>query len=356
MPAWRRRTVRLHLLPVLAAAGLAVFIVSQSCHECALAQSKKKAPSITWVEASGKDFKSSEELKDRSIYADWKGPTNMLAKPLLFYFYWPTEDKDSKDKDSKSQAQNTEKMDKILDSEKVRTHAKDFSCIKVDLRVLKQWGSKGDVLAAKYDVKKAPALVFYDRTGFPQSSISGSTTEATLAEKLKFVASIGEADSGGDWTTADATDYDDKKSFKKRSVFEDWSQTRELGKAKPMVFFFYWPVEDKKDKEASKQDKDQAKKTEEMEKSFTNGAVSKQLARFYCFKVDLKELKGFVSEKEGKDYGKAYTSKYKVKKAPILVVFDYKGNRLMSIGKMEASKLAKKLKYAADKSDKLLKK
>jgi thioredoxin-related protein len=350
-------SVKLQLLSTLAAILLVAFLFSQLCHVCVFAQSKKEVPSINWVEASGKDFTSSEELAKRTIYQDWKGPTGMKSKPLIFYFFWPAEDKKSPDKDAKEQAEKTEKMDKVLDSERVKKEAEQFFCVKVDLRVLKQWGSKGETLAAKYDTKKAPTLVFFDRTGFPQGDISGSTTEATLAEKLSFIASIGSSGSGGDWVTADALDYEDKKSLKKRSVFEDWAQARELGKAKPMIFFFYWPVDDAKDKEADKEAKEQAKKTRELEKILRDSAVSKQLSRFYCFKIDLKELKSFVSEEEGKDYGKAYVAKYKVKKAPYLVIFDYQGTKLMgTTGKMEASKLAKKLKYAADKSDKKLKK
>ena len=312
---------------------------------------QSKDTSIDWKEAEAKDFSSNEELKNRPIYNDWEKPKGITSKPLLFYFYWPVEDKTSADKDTKSQAEKTEKMDRILASDGIREESAPFACIKVNLRVLKQWGSKGEALSAKYGVRRAPALAFFDRTGFPQGHIVDSTNEATLGEKMSFVASIGSSGSGGDWTSADALDYKDEKHLKKRKVFEDWLQARELGEAKPMIFFFYWPTSDKKDKDASKNAKAQAEKTEEMEKVLRDGDVSKQLARFYCFKVNMKELKSY------EEYGAAYMKKYKVKSAPVLILFDYKGTKLISItGKQKSASLARKLKSAADKSDKTLKK
>lgn len=300
---------------------------------------------IQWKEATAKDFTTSEELKERTIYDDWTKPSVSKLKPLIFYFYWPTEDKTSEDEKAKTRAEKTEKMDKVLDSDKAKIGAKPFECIKVDMRVLMQWGSKGEVLAAKYRVKEAPALAFFDRTGFPQDVFSGSTSEAVLAEKLKTIAAIGAA-SGGNWKTAEAIEFEDEKALKKRSLFEDWTATRQLGEAKPVALLFYWPVSDKKDKEVSKDAKSQAEKTEEMESLLADGDVAKQLARFYCFKVNVKELKSFGEP------GEAYLSKYKVRKAPMLLLYDFKGEKLQSIaGTTKASKLARTLKSAADKSD-----
>ncbi len=304
---------------------------------------------ISWKEAQAKDFSASEELARRTIYEDWKSPKVSKNRPLLFYFYWPTEDKTSATKEVKTQAENTEKMDKVLGSDAVEAAARPFLCIKVNLRDLKQWGSKGEALAAKYGVSEAPALVFFDRGAFPQGVTEESAAQATLAEKLKFVAGIGSSGSGDNWTDTDALQFKDEKTLKKRSVFEDWKQARELGQAKPMIFFFYWPVKDKKS--TDKAAKSQAEKTEQLEKVLTEGDVPEQLGRFYCFKVNVKELASYDEE------GAAILKKYRVKKAPVLVVFDYKGNRLLSIpGKQKASTLAKKLKQAADKSDKQLKK
>ncbi len=305
----------------------------------------ENAQPIQWKDATAKDFDTSEELKKRSIQDDWAKPSVSKLKPLIFYFYWPTEDKSSDDKDVKSRAEKTEKMDKVLDSNTVRKAAEPFECIKVDMRVLSQWGSKGEVVAAKYRVKEAPALAFFDRTGFPQDVFSGGTSEAVLAEKLKTIAAIG-ASSGGDWKTADAMDFEDEKSLKKRSVFEDWNATRQLGQAKPIILFFFWPVSDGKDKDASKEAKSQAEKTEEAERLLADGDVAKQLTRFYCFKVNVKELKSFGEP------GEAYLSKYKVKKAPVLLLYDFKGKKIQSIsGTTKASKLARILKSVADKSD-----
>lgn len=305
-----------------------------------------KAQPIQWKEASAKDFETSEELKKRSIYDDWTAPSVSKLKPLIFYFYWPTEDKTSEDKDTKSRAEKTEKMDKVFDSDTIKNAAGLFECIKVNVRVLTQWGSKGDVLSAKYGVKEVPALAFFDRTGFPQDVFSGGTSEAVLGEKLKNIASIG-ASSSGDWKTAEAIAFDDEKSLKKRSLFEDWSATRQLGEAKPVVLFFFWPVSDKKDKDADREAKLQAESTEELEQELADGDVAKQLGRFYCFKVNVKELKSFGEP------GEAYLSKYKVKKAPVLHMYDFKGDKIQTIsGKTKASKLARILKSVADKSDK----
>jgi thioredoxin-related protein len=305
---------------------------------------------VEWKEASVKDFDSSEELKRRSIYADWESITIANSKPLLFYFYWPVEDKNSKEKDAKTNATVSEKFDKLLATDSVRKELAAYECIKIDMRMLKQWGSKGEVVAAKYKVQKTPRLVLYDRTAFPQDVLDEKIKEETLAEKLNFIAGIG-VNSGIEWVTAEAMAFDDEKTLKKRSVFEDWSKTRELGEAKPMVFFFYWPEEDAKSKDADKDEKSQAEKTKHLKKAFNNSSVTKQLERFYCFKIDVKELKSF-----GKP-GESYLSKYKIRKAPVLVIYDFKGNRLMSIsGKQESKVLARKLKMGADKSDRLLKK
>ena len=305
-----------------------------------------KAKQIQWKAATAKDFTTSEELKKRSIYNDWSKPSVSKLKPLIFYFYWPIEDKTSEDEKAKSRAEKTEKMDKVLDSNGVREAAGPFECIKVDMRVLTQWGSKGEVLAAKYGVKDAPALAFFDRTGFSQDVFSGGTSEAVLTEKLKTVASIGAGSSGG-WKKAEALDFEDEKALKKRSVFEDWTATRQLGEAKPIALFFYWPVSDKKDKDASRDAKSQAEKTEQMDSLLADGDVAKQLERFYCFKINVKELKSFGEP------GETYLSKYRIKKAPVLILYDFKGKKIQSIsGSTKASKLARILKSVADKSDK----
>jgi thioredoxin-related protein len=304
-----------------------------------------KAEPIQWKTATAKDFKTSEELKKRPIYDDWSKPSVSKLKPLIFYFYWPTEDKTSEDEKAKSRAEKTGKMDKVLDSNTARKAAESFECIKIDMRVLLQWGSKGEVLAAKYGIKDAPALAFFDRTGFPQGVFSGSTNEAVLAEKLKTIASIGTS-SSGDWKTAEAMEFENEKALKKRSVFEDWTATRQLGEAKPIVLFFFWPVSDKKDKEAARDAKSQAEKTEQMETLLADGDVAKQLGRFYCIKVNVKELKSFGEP------GETYLSKYRVRKAPVLVLYDFKGKKIQSVsGSTKASKLARILKSVADKSD-----
>lgn len=321
------------------------------------AQSDGETPPIKWIDANGRDFKSSEELQKRSCCDDWdKTRSVSRTKPILFFFYWPVEDKKSADKSIKSQAANSGKFEKVLKSESVREEAKKFTCVKVNLRVLKQWGSKGEVLAKKYGVRAAPTLVFYDKTGCSQGSISRSTNEAVVTEKLKFVSGIG-AQVEAMWSTADAMDFnfDDKKTFRKRSVFEDWNQARQLGEAKPMIFFFYWPTKDKNDKEADKEARKQAKNTQAMKEALEEGEVAKQLKRFYCFKVDVKELLSLVDGE--KTYGPEYLIKYRVKAAPVLIIYDYQGNRLERItGKQKASSLARKLKKAADKSDKKLRK
>lgn len=342
--------MRLNRTEVLVFALFVLMTVLISGPVGVLAQAAKSG-SVDWKEAVAKDFDSSEELAGRPIYNDWESPKYLTGKPLLFFFFWSVEDKGSSDEKVAAQAQKTEKMNEILKSDSVVEQSGKFACIKVDLRALLQWGSKGEALANKYGVREAPALVFFDKTGFPQGDISGSTSEAALAEKLKFVGGIGSSGSGDCWVTADALDFKDRKHLKQRAIFEDWLQARELGEAKPMILFFFWPVKDATDKDASKDAKNQANKTREMEQALSGGAVPEQLARFYCFKVNLKELKAFG------EHGEAYLWKYKVKSAPVLVVFDYKGGKMISIsGTQKSDSLAKKLKSAADKSEKLLKK
>jgi len=313
------------------------------------AQSKKE---VKWCEATAIDFNSSEELAERTIYNDWKCTASLKSNPLLFFFFWPEDDKTSSDQDIKGYAEKSIEMEKILVLESVVEQTAKFVCIKVDLRLLRQWGSKGDAIAMKYRIRRAPTLVFYDRTGFPQGDIKDETTEDILREKMKFIATIGSlSKTSSKWVKLDALDFKDENQLKKRSVFEDWLQARELGEAKPMLFYFYWPVKDKKNKDADKNAKSQADKTEDMDKTLQDNSLDKQLERFYLFKVNLKELLGYGEE------GRMYVGKYKVKKAPSIILYDYKGNQLMRLGhNISTSSLSKKLKYAADKSDKLLKK
>jgi len=122
-------------------------------------------------------------MRETRFFEEFDGLKDMAGeKPLVIFFYWPEEDKESGDAKLRHKAELSEKMAKMLAEPELRKYRDDCVWVRVNAKSME--GKK--TLARKYGVSGFPSILLVDIEGHGYwRTISPNIKSRYFAKKLK---------------------------------------------------------------------------------------------------------------------------------------------------------------------------